>query len=199
MSMPSFPPEFPGGASGPGPGPGEPNAADLLFERRIVLAEGHLDALRATDLSARLITLDGSGERPIALHLRTVDAELDAAFALADTIGLIGCPVDALVAGLVGGPALVVLAAARRREVTPHAMLRLTEPKIHIEGDGTDVAGRERAERQRIDTLYARLAEATGREADEIREDAREGRMFTAEQAVDYGLADAVVRTAPSR
>ncbi len=194
MSMPSFPPGFP-----LGPGAGEvPNGADLLFERRIVLAAGHLDGLRATDLSARLMTLDGAGDRPIALHLRTTDADLDAAFALADTIGLIGAPVDALVNGLIGGPALVVFAAARRREVTPHAMLRLTEPKIRIEGDATDVAGTECEHRRRVDALYLRLAEVTGRELDEIREDARDGRLLTAEQAVDYGLADAVVRTAPT-
>jgi ATP-dependent Clp protease protease subunit len=208
MSMPSFPPEFPRDPSGPGrpdlPGygagryaPGGPDPADLLLQRRIVLLDGHLDGLRATDLSARLIMLDGAGEGTIALHLRTMDAELDAAFAVADTIGLLNCPVDALVAGLVGGSALVVLTAARRRELTAHAMLRLTEPAIRAEGDTTDVAAVEEEHRRRVDAYFIRLADVTGREVDELREDARAGRLFTAEQAVEYGFADAVARTAP--
>jgi ATP-dependent Clp protease, protease subunit len=42
-----------------------------------------------------------------------------------------------------------------------------------------------------LDTLYYRLADVTGREADEIREDARSGRSLTTAQAVGYGLIQA--------
>jgi ATP-dependent Clp protease protease subunit len=38
--------------------------------------------------------------------------------------------------------------------------------------------------------LYARLAGVTGHEVDEIRDDARRGRLLTAEQAIDYGLIE---------
>jgi ATP-dependent Clp protease protease subunit len=206
MTMPSFPPEFPGEPArrepGTAPSPpafAAPGAADLLLERRIVLADGHLDGLRATELSARLMMLDVAGNEPVALHLRTPDGDLEAAFALADTIGILGCPVHALVAGQAGGPALLVLAAAGRREMTPHATLRLTEPRAHLDGGAEEVAAAEEEHRRRLDAYYARLAEVSGREMDEIRQDARAGRLLTAEQAVGYGLADAVVRAAPSR
>jgi ATP-dependent Clp protease protease subunit len=39
-----------------------------------------------------------------------------------------------------------------------------------------------------LDTLYFRLAEVTGREVDQIRDDARRGRSLTAAQAIGYGL-----------
>jgi ATP-dependent protease ClpP protease subunit len=39
-----------------------------------------------------------------------------------------------------------------------------------------------------LDTLYFRLADVTGREVDEIREDARRGRTLTTGQAIGYGL-----------
>ena len=42
-----------------------------------------------------------------------------------------------------------------------------------------------------LDTLYYRLAEVTGREVDEIREDARGRRSLTAAQAIGYGLIQA--------
>jgi ATP-dependent protease ClpP protease subunit len=39
-----------------------------------------------------------------------------------------------------------------------------------------------------LDTLYFRLADVTGREVDEIRDDARRGRALTTGQAIGYGL-----------
>jgi ATP-dependent protease ClpP protease subunit len=39
-----------------------------------------------------------------------------------------------------------------------------------------------------LDTLYFRLADVTGREVDEIRQDARRGRTLTTGQAIGYGL-----------
>jgi ATP-dependent Clp protease, protease subunit len=165
-----------------------PPFSDRLLERRIVLAGGYLDGERASELSARLITLDELGEEPITLHLRTPDGDLSAAFAVADTIGVLACPVHAVVAGQVGGPALAVLAAARRRRITPNATLLLAEPRAQVGGDATDIATRERELRGLVDAFYIRLAEVTGREVDEIRDDSRPGRLLTAEEAIAYGL-----------
>jgi ATP-dependent protease ClpP protease subunit len=39
-----------------------------------------------------------------------------------------------------------------------------------------------------LDTLYFRLAEVTGREVDQIRDDSRRGRSLTTAQAIGYGL-----------
>ena len=39
-----------------------------------------------------------------------------------------------------------------------------------------------------VDSLVYRIAEATGREADDIREDARRGRVLTVAEAIGYGL-----------
>lgn len=199
MTMPPFPPGPPGM---PPPGPGRPepdpgasrpadHLAERLLERRIVSAGGRLDDGLATELSARLMLL-GAGEEPVTLHLGTPDGELGAAFTVADTIGLIACPVQALVVGRVGGPALLVLAAARRRQMTRNATLALAEPRTEAAGDATELAVREQEHRRRVDTFYIRLAEATGREVDEIRRDARHGRLFTADEAIGYGLVQAV-------
>lgn len=201
MTTPSFPPEFPGRP--PSRPAGEDTAArpfdgaadhlaERLLERRIVSAGGHLDAERAAELSARFLLLDSAGAEPITLHLGTPDGDLEAALAVADTIGVLSCQVHALVVGRAGGPALAVLAAARRREMTRNATLRLTEPHTRFEGDATDVAAREEEHRRLVDALYTRLAEVAGREVDEVRHDARHGRLLTADEAVGYGLVQAV-------
>jgi ATP-dependent Clp protease protease subunit len=49
------------------------------------------------------------------------------------------------------------------------------------------------------DSLFYRLAEATGREADEIRDDARHSRSFTVAEALGYGLIqERVTKPAPT-
>jgi ATP-dependent Clp protease protease subunit len=50
-----------------------------------------------------------------------------------------------------------------------------------------------------VDAFYIRLAEVTGREVDEIRDDARSGRMLTAEQAREYGLIHDIAGAPPPR
>jgi ATP-dependent protease ClpP protease subunit len=49
------------------------------------------------------------------------------------------------------------------------------------------------------DSLFYRLAEATGREAEDIREDARHGRVLTVAEAIGYGLIhDRAVKRTPT-
>jgi ATP-dependent protease ClpP protease subunit len=64
----------------------------------------------------------------------------------------------------------------------------LAEPKLHFGGTVTALTAREQQMTRMLDTLYFRLAEVTGREVDQIREDARRGRCLTTAQAIGYGL-----------
>jgi ATP-dependent Clp protease, protease subunit len=162
--------------------------ADRLFDHRVVLAGGHLDGAAAAGLSAKLMLLAASSDEPIMLHLRTPDADLSAAFTVADTLGLVDCPVHVIAVGEVGGPALVVLAAAPRREMTRHAMLRLREPRGEYRGTAEEVATWQQQEATLVDAFYRRLADVTGREVAEIREDCHAGRLLTARDALGYGL-----------
>ena len=162
--------------------------SDRLLEHRVVLVNGHLDGNAAAELAAKLVMLDTASDEPIMLHLRTPDADLSAAFTVVDTIGLIASPVHAIAVGEVGGSALAVLAAAQRREMTRHAMLRLREPAAEYQGTAEEVGVWQEQHAELVDALYTKLAEVTGRQADEVREDCRTGRLLTALDALGYGL-----------
>jgi ATP-dependent Clp protease protease subunit len=66
----------------------------------------------------------------------------------------------------------------------------MSEPRVSFDGPVTAVAVHEEQVRAMLAELYERLAEVTGHEVDEIREDARRGRLLTVEQAIDYGLIE---------
>jgi len=199
---------WPGGPPQPGefPQPGEPGPVpqtrvwmdpqadwqgrlyERLLEKRIIMATGLLADDDATRLSAQFLTLDAEGAEPIRLELQNLRAELPAALALMGVLDVVRAPVHAHASGEIRGAALGVLASCPRRIAYPNASFALAEPRLEFGGTVTAVTERQRQAERMLDSLYYRIAEATGREADEVREDARRGRTLTTAEAIGYGL-----------
>jgi len=164
---------------------------ERLLAKRIVLASGSLDDDAATRLSAQLLTLDAEKEDPIRLELQNLRADLSAVLTVMGILDVLRVPVHACVSGEINGPALGVLVSCPRRSGYPNASFVLAEPRLHFGGTVTALTAREQQMTRMLDTLYFRLAEVTGREVDQIREDARRGRVLTTAQAIGYGLIQA--------
>ncbi|HEX3513140.1 MAG TPA: ATP-dependent Clp protease proteolytic subunit [Trebonia sp.] len=191
-------PPFPG-PPGPGPVPPariwlDPDAGwqdklyERLLERRIVLASGVLDEAAATRLSAQLLTLDAEGDGPIRLELQNLQAELPAGLTLMGVLDVVRAEIQAFASGETGGPALGVLASCPRRLAYPNASFTLSEPRLRFGGTVTAVTAQEQQANRMTDSLFYRIAEATGRDAEDIRADARRGRILTVAEAIGYGL-----------
>jgi ATP-dependent Clp protease, protease subunit len=168
---------------------------ERLLEQRVVMAHGHLDPAAATLLCAQLLTLDADSQdraAPIQLHMQSLTADLQAALTVMDALDAVGVPVHGFARGHISGPALGVLAVVGRRVAYPHAGFVLVEPETGFEGTAADLASRQREFATMLDALYFRLADVTGREVDDIRDDARRRRFLTAAEAVDYGLVQEV-------
>jgi ATP-dependent Clp protease protease subunit len=163
---------------------------ERLLNQRIVMAHGFLDSESATRLSAQLLTLDAEGNGPIRLELQNLDAELPAALTVMGVLDTLRVEVTAYAAGRTNGPALGVLAAARHRRAYPNAFFAMAEPTVSFEGPVAAVAAHEEQVSAMLADLYARMAEATGRPADDLQQDARQGRLLSAEQAIGYGLIE---------
>jgi ATP-dependent Clp protease, protease subunit len=161
---------------------------EQLLQKRIVLASGVLDDSAAARLSAQLLTLDAEGDEPIRLELQNLRAELPAALTVMGILDVLRVRAHGCVSGEISGPALGVLASCPRRTGYPNATFTLAEPRVEFGGTVTAVTAREQQVVRMLDTLYYRLAEVTGREVDEIREDARRRRSLTTAQAIGYGL-----------
>src|SRR5487761_162655 len=171
---------------------------ERLLEQRIVLASGPLDDAAATRLSAQLLTLDAEGDGPVRLELQNLRSELPAALTLMGVLDVIRAEVQAFASGETSGPALGVLASCPRRLAYPNASFTLSEPRLRFTGTASAVSAHEQQARRMVDSLFYRLAEATGRDAEDIREDARHGRVLTVAEAIGYGLVhDRVARRTP--
>ncbi|HEX4092680.1 MAG TPA: ATP-dependent Clp protease proteolytic subunit [Trebonia sp.] len=163
---------------------------DRLLDQRIIMATGMLGDDAATRLSAQFLTLgaEAEGDAPIRLELQNLRSELPAALAVMGVLDAVRVPVHAQAGGEIRGAALGVLASCPGRLAYPNASFALAEPRLEFDGTVTAVTERQRQAERMLDSLYYRIAEATGREVDEIRDDARRNRTLTTAEAIGYGL-----------
>ncbi|HEX3946865.1 MAG TPA: ATP-dependent Clp protease proteolytic subunit [Acidimicrobiales bacterium] len=165
-----------------------------MFDRRVILVSGALDQQVAGQAAMELMTLDASGDEPIHLQIDSPDGSLEATLSLMDVVQLAGVPVRGTGIGLVGGPAVGLLAVCAHRMATPHGRFRLAEPKDTFTGSAGQLArwAEDRGARWRL--FCERLAAAVGRSADQVAGDLAAGRFLSAEEAAGYGLVDEICR-----
>ncbi len=116
------------------------------------------------------------------------------ALAVIDVIGLVGVPVYAFATGRVHGPALGVLAVCDHRSVADHTSLRLVEPDAEFRGSASQLGAQAAGHHDEWEAFCACVARAARRTAGEVASDAAAGRFLTAQEAVDYGVADEIAR-----
>ncbi|MBW3537027.1 MAG: ATP-dependent Clp protease proteolytic subunit [Actinobacteria bacterium] len=167
-----------------------------LYRRRTLHFSGPLDDEAAGRLAATLMTMDADGDDAVHLHISSTTGSMDAAMVLIDTIDLLGVPVRATALGAVHGPAAFVVALSPIRAATANASLRLVDPKTSHEGRPQDLVRAAELSQARLDTLRDRLAEVMGKSSEEIASYLRDGRTFTAAEALAAGLVDEIA-TAP--
>jgi ATP-dependent Clp protease protease subunit len=164
-----------------------------LLGQRIVLVGGPLTTETVTRAAAELMLLDADAVEPVRLVLSSPGGDLDAALALAGTVSLVRGLVEATAHGRVGGAALAPYAAAGRRLAMRHCVLELTEPRTELSGRASEVAAAVASRLDQLTQLHELVAAATGRAVEEVAADLRAGRVLPAEEAVGYGLVDAIV------
>jgi ATP-dependent Clp protease protease subunit len=163
-----------------------------LLERRTVLMSGDLDDRLAGDVAAQLMLLDATGDGSVQLQIDCSGRSLDAAFAVMDTIDLLGVGVHVTCLGRAEGPAVGVLAVGHRRAVAEHARICLCDPEISLAGRASELAAYATHANERVASFHERLAAATHRKLEDIVDACRAGRYLSAEEAVSFGLADEI-------
>jgi ATP-dependent Clp protease protease subunit len=166
-----------------------------LFEERVVSIFGRLDDTSVTNAAAEMWSLDALGDDPISLLLSISGGTVAATSALLDVLDVIGVEVEATCVGGIAGPAVAVLAGARRRQAAPSARFVLRDESVRFEGSYAELERSVRDHHAQRNDLFQRLAEATGgrRSLGDVLADFDRGLTLSAEEARDYGLVERVV------
>jgi ATP-dependent Clp protease protease subunit len=171
----------------------------MLDQRRVMLT-GAIDGHVAERVCAQLLVLESDdADRPVTLYLHSPGGEVDAGFAIYDTMQALRCEVATVCLGFAASMAQFLLCAGApgRRLAYAHGRILMHQPLGAVEGYAVDVA--IQAEQFSLARrLMAELtAQHTGQPVERILADGDRDRWFTADEALAYGMVDDVI--APRR
>ncbi|MEZ5201012.1 MAG: ATP-dependent Clp protease proteolytic subunit [Micropruina glycogenica] len=115
--------------------------------------------------------------------------------AIHDAMRLIPNDVSTLALGLACSAGQFLLSAGTpgKRYALPHSRVLMHQGSAGIGGSAVDIELQADDLRFTLETVLSLIAEHTGQSVERIREDSLRDRWFSAEQARDYGLIDAVL------
>ncbi len=172
----------------------------FLDERKIFLWDSVTDKT-AAEVVEKLLYLDMlDHEKEITFYMSTPGGSISAGMSIYDTMKLIKAPVKVVVTGIAMSMGSILLSAAPKgkRFLFPSARVMIHQPLIMGEMSGTAVDMHIQAmelERMR-EELNKILSEASGQPLEKIAADTDRDFFMTAQEAIEYGLADAIVQNA---
>jgi ATP-dependent Clp protease protease subunit len=173
-----------------------------LLADRIIYLGTPIDDGVANTVIAQLIHLESENpDAPINLYLNSPGGSIPAMLAVYDAMQFVRPAIETTCVGQAVATAAVLLAggARGRRQILRHGRVVLHAPAAEGRGTVPDLI-LEAEEIERVRSLLEELlARDTGRTPQQVRDDTERDLVLTAQQAVDYGIVDAVIteRDAP--
>ncbi|WP_129840794.1 ATP-dependent Clp protease proteolytic subunit [Streptomyces sp. RFCAC02] len=168
-----------------------------LLNERVIFLGTEIDDGVANVVIAQLIHLESANpEREIAIYLNSPGGSYTALMAIYDTMAYISSPISTICVGQAASTAAVLLAGGDkgRRVVLEHARVLLGQPASGGQRGTVSDLALQAAEMKRIRAQVEEvLARHTGHDTGKLRADMDRDRVFTAREAVEYGLADHVL------
>ena len=167
-----------------------------MLDHRILFLSEVVTAEAANDLVAGLLLLDADDhEAQIDLYLNSPGGSMSDGMAIVDTMTCVSAPVSTICIGQAASMAALILAAGApgRRLVTPNAEVMIHQASAGMSGHTSDIrlfTDRMVRLQEHMERL---LAGWTGQTVERIREDMKIDCWMTAQEAVAYGLVDAVI------
>ena len=173
-----------------------PDVSRRMLEQRRVMLTGPIDGPLAERVCAQLLVIEAEQpDLPITLYLHSPGGEVDAGFAIYDTMQALRCDVATVCLGFAASMAQFILCGGTpgRRAAHAHSRILMHQPLGSVQGYAVDIA--IQAEQFSImRRLMAELtAQHTGQTVDRILADGDRDRWFTPEEALDYGMIDHII------
>jgi ATP-dependent Clp protease protease subunit len=171
----------------------------LLLKERIVFLGTPINAQVANLIVAQLLYLASEDpERDISLYINSPGGEVYSGMAIYDTIRSVPCDVSTISVGLCASFGTVLLTAGTKgkRYSLPNSTIHMHQPLSGTQGQASDIEIHAREVLRLQDALRQIIADSTGQSYERVARDTDRDFWLNAEQAVEYGLVDEVLRPA---
>jgi ATP-dependent Clp protease, protease subunit len=186
-------------ARNPSPGMGlDDHIYNRLLKDRILFLGSEVRDDNANAICAQLLLLAAEDpEKDIYLYINSPGGSVTAGMAIYDTMQFVQPDVATVAMGLAAsmGQFLLSAGAKGKRYALPHARVLMHQPLGGIGGTASDIKIQAELILHMKKTMAELIAEQTGQTVEAITRDSDRDRWFTADQALDYGLVDHVVRS----
>lgn len=167
-----------------------------LLDSRVIMLDGEVNDQSASLITAQLLYLESvDPDADISLYINSPGGSVSAGMGIIDTMNLIKPDVVTIGCGMSASMGAVILAsgAKGKRYVLPHGEVMIHQPLGGTQGQATDIVITAEHIKSIRKTINHILAEATGRDYDEIDRNTERDNYMSAQEAVDYGLVDAII------
>ncbi|MBF6048308.1 ATP-dependent Clp protease proteolytic subunit [Streptomyces sp. NRRL B-1677] len=168
-----------------------------LLSERIIFLGTEIDDGVANVVIAQLLHLESSSpETEIALYINSPGGSFTSLMAIYDTMTFVRAPISTFCVGQAASTAAVLLAGGDpgRRFVLEHSRILLGQPASGgRQGTVSDLTLQAKEMLRIRSEVEEVLSRHTGHDVASLRADMDRDKVFTAEEAVAYGLADEVL------
>ncbi|MGW0734569.1 ClpP family protease [Streptomyces sp. NPDC002851] len=168
-----------------------------LLSERIIFLGTEIDDGVANVVIAQLLHLESANpEAEIAIYLNSPGGSITSLMAIYDTMTFVTAPIATYCVGQAASTAAVLLAGGDpgRRFVLEHARVLLGQPASGgRQGTVSDLSLQAKEMLRIRSQIEEVLARHTPHDTERLRADMDRDKVFTAQEAVEYGLADEVL------
>ena len=168
-----------------------------LFEERIIYLGTPISDDVANAVIAQLLCLQSMNpDQDISIYINSPGGSFTALTAIYDTIQFIKPDVQTVCMGQAASAAAILLAAGThgKRMALPNSRILIHQPYTEgTFGQTSDIEIQANEILRMRELLEQMLADASGKDREQISNDIERDKILTAEQAVEYGLVDAVL------
>ena len=167
-----------------------------LLKDRIIMLDTDVNQTSASLIVAQMLFLESENpDKPINFYINSPGGSVTAGMSIYDTMQFIKCPVHTIVMGQAAsmGSLLAMAGEPGKRKILPNARHMIHQPLGGMQGQASDVEIQANELVRWKKVLTDIYVKHTGKTYEELEKDMDRDNYMTAQEAVDYGLADTLV------
>ena len=167
-----------------------------LLKDRIIMLTGEVNDEMAALVCSQLLYLESVSSEDISLYINSPGGSVTAGMAIYDTMNYIKCDVSTICMGLAASMGAFLLSGGTKgkRYALPNSEIMIHQPLGGAKGQETDIAIAAKNILRCRERLTREMAANCGRDYDEVYKDTERDNFMTADEALEYGLVDKVIK-----
>ncbi len=166
-----------------------------IMKDRIIFLDGEVNDMSASIIKAQLLFLESENpDADIWLYINSPGGSVSAGLGIYDTMNFIKPDVGTICTGMAAsmGAFLLCSGAKGKRFCLPNSEVMIHQPLGGAQGQASDIMIAADHIKRTRDRLNGIIAKNTGKDIAQVAVDTDRDHWLTAEEAVEYGLVDAV-------